>query len=72
MNAKDFQDIPMVYLRLKREAFGMNQKEFATIFDMSWDCYRKYEEGTRRPVEYAYRMMKLLIEYYEKEHMING
>lgn len=65
---KLFHDTPMVYLRLKRESLGMTQREFAMLFNMSWDTYRKYEDGTRRPSRNAFAMMKLIVECYEKEY----
>ena len=65
-------DVPMVYLRLKREELGLSRKEFAAIFDMDEDTYRKYEEGVRHPRDNAFRMMKKLIAYYEKEQQTNS
>lgn len=67
--AEEFSEMPLVYLRLKRESLGLTQKEFAEIFYMNGDTYRKYEEGVRRPSKVAFRLMKVLIEQYENQHM---
>lgn len=62
-------DTPAVYLRNKRKNLGLTQDEFASLFDMSKDTYRKYEEEERTPSRYVLRMMKIVISYYEKEQM---
>ena len=67
--AEEFSEMPLVYLRLKRESLGLTQKEFSEIFYMNGDTYRKYEEGVRRPSKVAFRLMKVLIEQYENQHM---
>lgn len=66
--AEEFAGIPLVYLRLKREALGLTQKEFAELFFMKKDTYRKYEEGIRKPSPVAFRLMKVLIEQYENQN----
>ena len=61
----DFDNAPM-YLKKKRKEFGLTQDEFAKLFDLSGDCYRKYETKQRGLNEVMFRMMKLLITEYEK------
>jgi DNA-binding transcriptional regulator YiaG len=51
----------LLYLRRKRDKLGLSRKEFAALFEMDVDTYRKYEEGTRNPRDNAFRMMKKLI-----------
>lgn len=62
------ESVPLAYLRMKREALGLTQKNFAKLFDMDEDVYRKYESGERRPKANVYQMMKLIIRQYEDKH----
>lgn len=57
---------PVVYLKTKRKELGMNQGEFADIFGISKDVYRKYEENARNLPDDKFLIMKKTIEYYEK------
>lgn len=56
---------PATFLRNKRKELGLTQDDFAEVFDMTKDTYRRYETGERIPPENLYRTMKLLISHYE-------
>lgn len=61
-------NIKMVYLKRKRKELGLSQNDFASLFGMKKDCYRKYEEGNRVPPDNVFCLMKIIVDYYEKEH----
>ena len=61
----DINNTPATFLRNKRKELGLTQEDFAEVFDMTKDTYRRYETGERVPPENLYRIMKLLISHYE-------
>lgn len=69
MDRSNIMDInnntPATFLKTKRKELGLTQEDFAEVFDMTKDTYRRYETGERTPPENIYRMMKLLISHYE-------
>lgn len=68
MDYSAINNIPTVYLKTKRKELGLTQDEFADLFGMKTDCYRKYEEGNRTPPDYVFHMMKIVIDHCEKGH----
>ena len=58
---------PRAYLRNLRKEMNMTQDEFAELFVLSKDCYRKYEDGQRNITENVYRMMLRILEYHRKK-----
>lgn len=64
---KAISNIPIAFLKVKRNELGLTQEEFSKLFGMTRDCYRQYEEGKRVPPDNVFRMMKIIVAYYEKE-----
>lgn len=61
------------YLENKRIALHLTQDEFGKLFDISGDIYRKYISRNRGLKEINFRMMKIIITYYEAaENSINS
>lgn len=66
-------DKDLKYLENKRKALHLTQDEFGKLFNISGDIYRKYISKNRGLKETNFRMMKIIIEYYEAaENSINS
>lgn len=63
---------PRQHLKNVRKSMGMKQEEFAELFMLSVDCYRKYELGDRNLTDNVYRMMLRILEYHKKGVMIDN
>lgn len=63
---------PRQHLKNVRKSMGMTQEEFAELFMLSQDCYRKYELGDRNLTDNVYRMMLCILEYHKKEVAVNN
>lgn len=53
------------YLENKRKELHLTQDNFAELFSMSGDVYRKYINNSRCLDMSIFRMMKIILEYYE-------
>lgn len=63
---------PRQHLKNVRKSMGMKQEEFAELFVLSVDCYRKYELGDRNLTDNVYRMMLRILEYHKKEVAVDN
>lgn len=63
---------PRVHLKNLRKQMDMTQEEFAELFVLTTDCYRKYETGERNLTENVYRMMLRILEYHKKEIAVDN
>lgn len=60
-------ELRRAFLRTKRKEHHLTQDEFAELFGMTKDCYRKYENGERRIPDNIYRMMNIIINNLEEK-----